>query len=150
MSIRKILFILALILCNACSSDIFLDHNGNIPSSEKIAHIHNGQTKEDVIAILGSPSTTTGLNNNHWIYISTTIERIAFLKPKELDRQILALTFEDNKVNKIEKFTLADANNITIDTDETKSTDREQGFFRKYFGGVGAYMPFGGTRENGL
>ena len=59
----------------------------------------------------------------------------------------MAITFDDNKVSKIETRTLADANNISIDKDVTESAERQQGFFRKYFGGVGSYMPFGNGKS---
>lgn len=147
MSIRKIFFISAALLCSACTSDLFLEHNGNMPEKSKVAQIQNGQTKEDVLSILGAPSLTTGLSDNHWIYMTSTIRRVAFLSPKEIDRQILAITFDDDKVSKIENHTLADANNISIDQDITETAERKQGFFRKYFGGVGSYSPFGNKTD---
>lgn len=145
MSIRKILSMLIIVLCAACSSDLFTSHNGNIPDAQKIAQVHSGQTKEQVLDILGSPSLLTGLNGNHWIYMSSTVKRVAFMKPEEISRDILAITFKDNKVSKIETRTLADGNDISIDSDITQATDRDDGFFRKYFGGVGAYNPLGGS-----
>ncbi len=148
MSIRKMFFLLAIMASAACSSDLFLNHNGNIPDKSKIAQVQNGQTREQVLDILGGPSLVTGLSDDHWIYMSSTVEKIAFLKPKEIDRQILAITFENDKVSKIETRTLEDGNNISIDTDETKLTDRNEGFFRKYFGGVGQYIPFGDGKSS--
>jgi outer membrane protein assembly factor BamE (lipoprotein component of BamABCDE complex) len=150
MSIHKLLFLPAVIFCCACSSDLFLEHNGNMPAKDKVALIHNGLTKQEVNEILGSPSLITGLNDNHWIYMSSTTKRVAFFAPQELDRQIMALTFDNDKISDIENLTLADANNIKIDTDETLTADKEEGFFRKYFGGVGAYMPFGSSKEKGI
>ena len=148
MSIRKIFFLFFSILCVACSSDIFIEHNGNIPQDEKIAQIKNGQSKQEVMNILGSPSLKTGLSDNHWIYMSSKTKRIAFLNPEELERQILAITFDDGVVSKIETKTLADGNDIAIDQDVTQETERKLGFWRKYFGGVGAYMPFGGKSNS--
>lgn len=147
MSIRNLFFVCTALLCGACSSDLFLDHNGNMPDGEKIAQVKNGQTKEEVNSILGAPSLTTGLSDDHWIYMSSTVKRVAFMRPHEIDRQVLAITFDDNKVSKIETRTLADANNISVDKDVTESAERQQGFFRKYFGGVGSYMPFGGGKS---
>lgn len=147
MSIRNLFFMCTALLCSACSSDLFLDHNGNMPDSEKIAQIRNGQTKAEINDILGAPSLTTGLSDDHWIYMSSTVKRVAFMRPQEIDRKVLAITFDDNKVSKIETRTLADANNISIDKDVTESAERKQGFFRKYFGGVGSYMPFGGGKS---
>lgn len=148
MSIRNLLFLFALLVMPACSSDLFLDHNGNMPEESYLRQLHVGQTKEEVYQILGSPSLVAGLSNNHWIYMESTIRRVAFMKPTELDRNVIAITFADNKVSKIDKRTLEDANNISIDSDETKPADRELGFFRKYFGGVGQYQMFGNGKQN--
>ena len=124
------------------------EHNGNIPEKDKIAKIQNGQSKQEVLEILGSPSIKTGLSDDHWIYMSTKTKRIAFLNPQELDRQILAITFDNDHVSKIETKTLADGNDISIDKDITEATERELGFWHKYFGGVGSYTPFGGKAHS--
>ena len=147
MSIRKILFISMLFLTSACSSDLFLVHNGNMPAQEKIDEIRLGQSKQDVMNILGAPSLTTGLSDDHWIYMASTTKKVAFFRPEELERKVLAISFDNNKISKIEKLNLADGNKLPIDTDTTQTTEQEQGFFRKYFGGVGTYMPFGGTNS---
>ncbi|MBQ9271021.1 MAG: outer membrane protein assembly factor BamE [Alphaproteobacteria bacterium] len=147
MSIRNLFFLAALIFCTACSSDLFLDHTGNMPEDSHIKQVKIGQTKEQVYEILGSPSLVAGLSNNQWIYMETSIRRVAFMRPTELNRNILALSFKDNKLTQITKRTLADGNNISIDNDETKPADRELGFFRKYFGGVGQYQMFGNGKN---
>jgi outer membrane protein assembly factor BamE (lipoprotein component of BamABCDE complex) len=147
MSIRKILFISMLLLTSACSSDLFLVHNGNMPAQERVDEIRLGQSKQDVMNILGAPSLTTGLSDDHWIYMASTTKKVAFFRPEELERKVLAISFDNNQISKIEKLNLADGNKLPIDTDTTQTTEQEQGFFRKYFGGVGTYMPFGGTNS---
>lgn len=148
MSIRNLFFFLSFTICCACSSDIFLDYNGNMPEQNKIDQIKIGQTRQQVYDTLGAPSLTSALSDDHWIYMSSTVKRVAFLKPQETDRQILALTFKNDKVSKIDHKTLDDANNLTINKDETQSADHKIGFFRKYFGGVGQYVPFMGSKED--
>lgn len=150
MSIRKILFLSLSLILGACSSDLFMIHNGNMPSQERIAQIKTGQTKEEVSYILGSPSLVTGLNDDNWIYMSSTTEKIAFLNAKEVERDILALTFKNDTLTKIEKYDLSDANDISIDKDETKQVEEKVGFFRKYFGGVGEYRMFGNGNDKDL
>ena len=147
MSIRKMLFISILLLTSACSNDLFLVHNGNMPAQEKVDEIRLGQSKQDVMNILGAPSLTTGLSDDHWIYMASTVKKVAFFRPEELDRKVLAISFDNGQISKIEKLSLADGNNFKIDTHTTQTTEQEQGFFRKYFGGVGSYMPFGGTNS---
>ena len=147
MSIRKIFFLSISLVLSACSNDLFLVHNGNIPANEKISEIRMGQSKQDVMNILGAPSLTTGLSDDHWIYMASTVKKVAFFRPEELDRKVLAISFDNGQISKIEKLSLADGNNFKIDTHTTQTTEQEQGFFRKYFGGVGSYMPFGGTNS---
>ncbi|MBR3502575.1 MAG: outer membrane protein assembly factor BamE [Alphaproteobacteria bacterium] len=150
MSIRKLFFISFSLILGACSSDLFLIHSGNMPTKERVNQVQIGQSKEDVAYILGSPSLVTGLNDNNWIYMSSTTKKIAFFDGKELERDILALTFKDNTLEKIEKFDLSDANDIAIDKDETKQVEDKEGFFRKYFGGATQYQMFGKGDEKGL
>ena len=150
MSIRKIFLTGLCLVLGACSSDLFLVHNGNMPSQERINQIKTGQSKEEVAYILGSPSLKTGLNDDNWIYMSSTTKKVAFLNGKEIERDILALTFKDDTLSKIEKFDLSDANDIAVDKDETKQVEENVGFFRKYFGGVGQYQMFGKGDEKGL
>ena len=150
MSIRKIFLTGLCLVLGACSSDLFLIHNGNMPSQERINQIQTGQSKEEVAYILGSPSLKTGLNDDNWIYMSSTTKKIAFFDGKELERDILALTFKGDSLEKIEKYDLSDANDIAIDKDETKQVEENIGFFRKYFGGVGQYQMFGKGDEKGL
>ena len=147
MSIRKIFFLSISLLLSACSNDLFLVHNGNMPANEKISEVHLGQSKQDVMNILGAPSLTTGLSDDHWIYMASTVKKVAFFRPEELDRKVLAISFDNGQISKIEKLSLADGNNFKIDTHTTQTTEQEQGFFRKYFGGGGSYMPFGGTNS---
>lgn len=147
MSIRKIFFLSISLVLSACSNDLFLVHNGNMPANEKISEIRMGQSKQDVMNILGAPSLTTGLSDDHWIYMASTVKKVAFFRPEELDRKVLAISFDNGQISKIEKLSLADGNNFKIDTHTTQTTEQEQGFFRKYFGGVGSYMPFGGTNS---
>ena len=147
MSIRKMLFISILLLTSACSNDLFLVHNGNMPAQEKVDEIRLGQSKLDVMNILGAPSLTTGLSDDHWIYMASTTQKVAFFRPEELERKVLAISFDNDQISKIEKLSLADGNKLPIDTNITQTTEQEQGFFRKYFGGVGTYMPFGGANS---
>lgn len=147
MSIRKMLFISILLLTSACSNDLFLVHNGNMPAQEKVDEIRLGQSKQDVMNILGAPSLTTGLSDDHWIYMASTTKKVAFFRPEELERKVLAISFDNDQISKIEKLSLADGNKLPIDSDITQTTEQEQGFFRKYFGGVGTYMPFGGANS---
>lgn len=105
MSINKVL-LSGLLACSlsACSRDLFISHNGNMPTNERIEQVKVGQSKNQVKSILGSPSSVVSLDKNTWIYMSSDIERIAFLAPKEVSRDVLTIKFdEENNVIDIDR-----------------------------------------------
>ena len=70
------------LLLSACASDVFLVHNGNMPTTDKIAELKVGQTRNEVESILGNPSMVSTLDENEWIYMSTTVKKLLFLNLK--------------------------------------------------------------------
>ncbi len=141
-------FVFSVLILSACSSDVFLVHNGNMPSDDKIAMVQTGQTKEEVVDILGSPSMVSSLNENEWLYMSSTLKKVAFFEPKILERDVLTIRFgKDGKVQQISKLDEQNGKNIAVDEEETVSKGHNPGFFKKYFGGVGQYMPIGPSKE---
>ena len=134
-------FVLSAVL-SSCNSDIFVTHNGNMPSNDRISMVQKGQDKQRVRELLGAPSSVNPLDNNTWIYMSSDIKRVAFFKPVELDRDILTIKFnDDGVVNSITRYSKEQGREIEISKDATEFEESKQGFFKEYFGGVGAYMP---------
>ena len=139
------LFFVAL---SACSSDVFLMQTGNMPSDDKIEQIKVGQTQDEVRYLLGSPSSVSSLEENQWVYMSSTLKKVAFLAPKIVDRDVLTVDFDKNgKVSKFARLNETNGAEIKPDSDETQSGGHKVGFFKKYFGGVGTFSPIGPTKE---
>ena len=155
MSTNKI--VLGLLCCmalGACSTakqnEWFVNHNGNMPSEERISKIKNGLTKDEVLQVLGSPSSVISFDENTWIYMSSDIKRVAFKKPEELKRDILRLRFnKDDKVVEIARLDKNDGKEIVPCNDKTEIKGENLGFFRKYFGGVGQYNPLAAQNQPG-
>ena len=148
MSRYKLCLSAVFLFLSACSSDVFLVHTGNMPSDDKIAEVKVGQTQDDVRQILGSPSSVAVLDENEWLYMSSTLKKVAFLTPKIIDRDILAIRFDKNgKVTSISRLDEQDGEQLTPDKEATESGGHNPGFFKKYFGGVGTYMPIGPSKE---
>ena len=154
MSTNKLFFIsaFALLCTTGCASDWFVTHNGNMPTNERISQVNVGQSKQQVQQVLGTPSSVVSLDQNTWIYMSSDIERIAFLEPKEVSRDVLTIKFdEENNVIDIDRMSQKDGKQVAINEDKTETMGQQQGFFRRFFGGVGSYMPFpGGSRGQNL
>lgn len=146
MSINKRIFLSLLVIfsLNACSSDVFISHCGNMPSEERIAQVQKGQTKDEVLDILGAPSSVITLNQNTWVYMSSEIKKVAFFKPEETNRDILTIRFNEyNQVADIERLNKEHGKDLAINQNKTETAGNQPGFFEKYFGGVGQFMPFG-------
>lgn len=149
MSTSKMFFSAAvLILLSGCASDFFNQTEGNMPAKEDIMAVHRGMDQDEVRKLMGSPSVVSSLDHRTWIYMNSTMKRMAFFKPEELERNVVAIEFNhDGKVEKIVQLTKENGRDISIATDETPVMGTEQSFMEKYFGGVG-YMPVQPTKEN--
>ncbi|MDR1694511.1 MAG: outer membrane protein assembly factor BamE [Lactobacillaceae bacterium] len=144
MSTNKILFLslMALFLTTSCSKEWFRSHTGNMPTQQRVENIKVGMSKTEVENIIGVPSNIISLDKNTWLYMSSEMEQIAFFEPKEINRGILVIRFDKyEQVDNIAKLTQKDGKDISIDKDRTQNVGTDQGFFEKYFGGVGQYSP---------
>lgn len=151
MSTHKIVLSLfaGVMLMSSCSTDYFNQTEGNMPSKKDIMAIHQGMDKAQVREIMGSPSIISSLDHKTWIYMNSTMKRLAFFKPEELERNIVAVEFNlDGKVERVVQLTKENGQEIQISEDETPVMGTEESFMQKYFGGVGAYMPVQPTKEN--
>lgn len=150
MSIRKMLFfsLAGLMFLGACSTDYFNRTEGNMPSKDDILAIKQGMKQDEVRKIMGSPSIVSSLDHKTWIYMNSTMKRMAFFKPEELERNIVAIEFNlDGQVERVVQMDKSSGREIVISSDETPVMGTEETFMEKYFGGVG-YMPMQPTKEN--
>jgi outer membrane protein assembly factor BamE (lipoprotein component of BamABCDE complex) len=118
-----------------------VDQRGNLPDPEKIAALQPGTTtKDQVIKILGSPSSGSTFDDKTWYYISRKTQQVAFLQPKVLDQQVLIVAFDDNNVVKVvDHKTLADGESISPASGATPSPGRELSFMEQLLGNVGRF-----------
>jgi len=82
-----------------------MDTRGNLLDPDRVVEIAPGeQSRDEVAAILGSPSSVTPFGSDTWYYISQRTETFAFLAPKVTERQILVIKFDkDGRVANIDK-----------------------------------------------
>src|SRR5262245_6072654 len=78
-----------------------VEQRGNLPPPEKLAEIQPGVTsKDEVIKILGSPSSVSIFNDKSWYYISRRTGQIAFFEPDVIDQQVHIVNFDDRGIVK--------------------------------------------------
>ena len=132
----KILYIVFFSLtATNCSFEKVVKHHG-VPFLEKKQStlIINKSNKNDIINILGNPSTKSKFDNDIWIYIErkTTVSNVSSLgKKKLLVNNVLVLEFDQRGLLLKKDFYNKDQmNNIKISQNETKVLNKKNSFIR--------------------
>jgi outer membrane protein assembly factor BamE (lipoprotein component of BamABCDE complex) len=140
--------LLALLGATACSPvEPIVDYRGYLPRPEEIRRIQIGMSKTEIEALLGSPSTTATMENlgESYYYISSVVETHAFLAPRVVDREILAVRFDqDQRVSGLAHYGLEDGKIIDFITRETPTRGKELSLLRQMFDNIGRFEPGGG------
>lgn len=134
MSINKVFFstAAALMMLGACSNEYFIQTEGNMPTKDDITQVKRGMPQSEVRKIMGSPSVISSLDHRTWIYMNSTMERMAFFEPEELDRNVVAIEFNhDGKVEKVVQLTKENGRNIAISKDENAGYGQRRNLYGK-------------------
>ncbi len=128
----------------ACSTTV--EQRGNLPPSDEIAQIHPGKTtKDQVIKILGTPSSVGVFNEKNWYYVSARTKQFAFFKPEVLDQQVFVINFnDDGVVRAVDHKTLKDGQAIVPIARATPAPGRELTFLEQVIGNLGRFNSGGG------
>src|ERR1700737_2177980 len=128
-----------------------VEHGGNLPTSEKLAEIQPGVTsKDEVIKILGSPSSVSIFNDKSWYYISRRTGQTAFFEPDLLDQQVYIVSFDDQGVVKtVDHKGVQDARAIEPVPRATPAPGRELTFLERVIGNVGKLNNAGSSKNSG-
>ncbi|WP_139975615.1 MULTISPECIES: outer membrane protein assembly factor BamE [Brucella/Ochrobactrum group] len=135
-----ILVAVALAGCNTAStlnpSETLTE--GYVLDQSALDSVPVGSSREQVLLALGTPSTTATFDNEVFYYISQKRYRAAqFMKPKIIDRQILAIYFDkDGKVEHIAKYALKDGKLFDFVSRTTPTGGKDQTFLGQIIQGV--------------
>ena len=78
----------------ACGTRV--ESRGNLLDPELVADIADGGiSKQEILEILGSPSSVNTFGKDTWYYISERTETLAFFAPEVKERQVLIINFDD-------------------------------------------------------
>ncbi|MDA0662821.1 MAG: outer membrane protein assembly factor BamE [Proteobacteria bacterium] len=134
-----IALVLATTALSACAPRVAV--RGNLPREEQLAKIVVGEQKrEDVIEILGSPSTLGVFDDKIWYYISRRTEKLAFFDEEIVDQQVVAIYFDDkNTVQAIQKYDRDDLRDIGMVERETPTSGNELSVLEQLLGNLGRF-----------
>jgi len=159
MPVKKLLFMKscgrswAIVLCavalglSGCASR--LDARGNLLDPEKVLEIQPGElTREEVVEILGSPSSITAFGSDTWYYIAQRTKTFAFFAPKVTERQVLVVKFaKDGKVTAVETVGLDRGQEIDPVERKTPTHGNKITFFEQIVGNLGRFRNKSAAKE---
>ena len=134
---RSALFGAILLTLAACSS-IYRNH-GFVPNEEELATLEIGKdTRETAGPKVGRPSASGLLNDTGWFYVQSRWEYRGALPPKEIDRQVVALTFsESGTLTNVERFGLERGQIVPLSRRVTESNVKGMSVLRQLFSNFG-------------
>ena len=138
-NLLRISVIVFLIMLQSCSNKTII--TGNLPDPDLLANIEVGQvSKNEVLELLGSPSTKATFNDNDWYYVSEKISTRAFFHPEVINRKVLIIQFDKREiVKKIKQLSLKDGVKIEMVDRITPTAGKEMTILKQIFGNVGRF-----------
>ena len=118
-----------------------LDTRGNLLDPEKVLEIQPGElTREEVVEILGSPSSITAFGSDTWYYISQRTETYAFFPPKVMERQIVVVSFDKKgTVTKVDTVGLEQGRKIIPVARKTPTHGNKMTVLEQLIGNLGRF-----------
>ncbi len=137
MGSRALIALIAILVLSSCTAQ-FRNH-GYVPKDDELANIIVGSdTRETVATVIGNPTASGILDDSGWYYVESRFRHFAFQAPKEIERQVVAITFDGSgRVANIERFGLEDGRVITLSRRVTESSTVKVLFLRQLLGNLG-------------
>lgn len=131
--------VVLLLAASACSPVI--ETRGNMPQIDQLEQIRPGEhRREDIAALLGSPSSTSLFDNETWYYIASRKEFFAFYAPEEIDRMVVAIRFDDaGTVQDMRILGMEDGRRVELVRRETPTAGTEMTILQQLLGNIGRF-----------
>lgn len=114
---------------------------GNLTDPERVAELQPGQSRrDDVVAVLGSPTSVGTFDQNTWYYIGQKTEKIAFFEPDVVERRVVIVKFDDaGTLREVKKLDESNAQEVEMVERTTPTAGREMTFLEQMMGNVGRF-----------
>ncbi len=121
----------ALVLCTAlgaCTSEQY--QKGYILPPGALEQIPLGASQDQVLIVMGTPSTVATLSGEVFYYISQRAERkVAFMNQEIIDQRVIAIYFDkDRKVQRIANYGLKDGKLFDFISRTTPTSGQETSY----------------------
>lgn len=137
---RALAVAVAASLLGAAACAPIASHNGFQAIEQNPKDIKVGlDTKSTVRGKLGSPSGTSTFDPNVWFYMSQIKHRVAFRRPRVVERNVTLVTFDKDseQVASVNNYTLKDGKVVAFNGRETPTRGRELTILEQILGNIG-------------
>ncbi|HYI68123.1 MAG TPA: outer membrane protein assembly factor BamE [Skermanella sp.] len=135
----------------ACSPSV--DTRGNLADKDRLQQIQPGvSTRDDVAAVLGTPSTMGTFDPNTWYYIGARTEKTAFFRPDTVERKVVVVKFDEaGTVADVHQLDQSAGKEVELVERTTPTAGRDMNFIEQMLGNVGRFSGGnGGFRQPGV
>jgi outer membrane protein assembly factor BamE (lipoprotein component of BamABCDE complex) len=137
---RIIQFCAILCLLSACGATE--KTRGNFLFEEDIRMIQPAiSTKNDVLRVLGTPTTQAVFDQNTWYYVGLKTEKESFFDEKVVERQVFKLTFDDLGIVQTIAEVESEAVDVPLTSRVTPTSGNEVTFLQQMLGNIGKFNP---------
>ncbi len=132
---------LCLVLLAATACQPIIEMRGNLPPAEQLALIKVGVTNRDEVqALLGTPSNVAPFGDETWHYISSVFEKKTFFEPEMKERTVISVVFDRSGIVRVmDAKGMADGKDVTPVDRETPSAGKEMTILQQMMGNVGKF-----------
>jgi outer membrane protein assembly factor BamE (lipoprotein component of BamABCDE complex) len=130
----------------ACGSTTETLQRGYVLPEGALEQIPVGASQDQVLIVLGTPSTVATVNGEAFYYISQTAQRsAAFLPHDVVDQRVISVYFDkDRKVARLANYGMKDGKVFDFYSQTTATGGAELSYLRNMFKNVGVGMRPGG------
>ena len=132
--IRLAVIALAGSLAGSCGGITQTYHHGYMVPEGALEQIPLGASQEQVLIVLGTPSTVATISGEVFYYISQRSQQISFLPQREVDRRVVAVYFDKNRrVQRLADYGLKDGRIFDSISRTTPTSGQELNYLTPLF-----------------
>lgn len=129
-------------ILGGCAGEVIT--HGYVLDEKALGDVKQGQSVENVLSALGTPSTVSTVGNKTFYYISQlSTRRVQFIEPSITDQRVLAVYFDKSfKVERVANYGLQDGQVFDFISRTTPSSGQERSLLSQIFKGGFNLNPF--------